>query len=246
MIGSKRGLVTTGVLTLVLGVIIMFPARVAIEWFVPAEIPVSGIKGSVWSGSANEAAINGVYLQGIHWSLNALRLFTGELSYSVEATPVSGFFESDISIGFTGALNLSNLSAAFPLEQFASASGLRGLQGKASLSFERVEIVDGLAIAADGTAQVSDLLVPIISRDYLGSYKAEFFTQNNGIAASVEDTDGVLGLAGSLQVRADRSYEFIGQVVAKPDTPENLRQQLRFLPPANDRGQQEVRLEGIL
>jgi len=243
---STRGLIATFVLTLFVGLIIMFPARVAIGWFLPAGVPVSGIRGSVWTGSANEAAVNGIYLQDIRWHLNALRLFTGELSYKVAASPVSGFFESDVSVGFDGALSMSGLTAALPLAFFAESTGLPGLQGSASLKFERVELVDGLATIADGTVQVADLVVPIVSRDSLGAYKAEFFTQNNGISASIEDTDGVLDLAGSLQIRTDRSYELVALVVAKPDAPEGVRDQLRFLPPANDRGQQELRLEGIL
>ena len=246
MIRSTRGLITTGVLVLVLGLIILFPARVAIGWFAPAEIAISGIQGSVWNGTANEAAFSGIYVRDVEWRLNALQLFTGKLSYSVAATPVSGFLESDVSVGFNGALTLSDLTAALPLDLFADVSGVRGLQGNASLTFERVEIVDGLATAADGTVQIANLLVPIVGRDSLGGYKAEFFTQNNGISASIEDTDGVLDLAGSLQIRTDRSFEFIAQVIAKPETPQSIRNQLQFLPPANARGQQELRLEGIL
>lgn len=246
MIRSIRGLITAFVLTLILGLIILFPARVAIGWFVPSDISISGIKGSVWNGSAKEASVEGIYLRDLKWSLNAFQSLTGAPSYSVEATPVSGFFESDVRIGFDGTLSMSELTAALPLEIFADSSGLRGLQGNASLTFERVKFVEGLAIIADGTVQVADLIIPIVGRDSLGGYTAEFYTQNNGVSASVEDTDGVLDLAGSFQLRTDRSYEFVGLVIAKPETPQGVRDQLRFLPPANERGQQELRLEGIL
>jgi hypothetical protein len=234
------------VLVLLLGLIIMFPARVAIGWFAPAEVAISGIQGSVWHGRANEAAFNGIYVRDVEWGLNTLRLFTGQLSYSIEATPETGFLESDLSVGFSGILTLSELTAAMPLGLFAEVSGVRGLQGNVSLKFKRVEITDGLVTAANGTVQISNLKIPVVGRDSLGGYKAEFFTQNNGIAASIEDTDGVLDLAGSLEIRADRSFEFAAQVIAKPATPQSIRAQLQFLPPANARGQQELRLEGIL
>jgi hypothetical protein len=120
------------------------------------------------------------------------------------------------------------------------------LQGSVSLSFERIQIVDGLATAADGTAQFADLIIPIFGRDSLGGYKAEFFTQNNGITASIEDTDGVLDMAGSLEVSADRSFKFIALVIAKPEAPQRIRQLLQTLPAANNRGQRELRYEGIL
>ena len=246
MIRSIRGFIATGVLTLVIGLIIMFPARVAIGWFAPAEVTIGGIQGSVWHGSANEAAVNGLYMRDVEWSLNALQLFTGELSYSVDATPVAGFLESDVIIGYGGVLTLSDLTAALPLDLLADAANVPGLQGSVSLSFERIQIVDGLATAADGTAQFADLIIPIFGRDSLGGYKAEFFTQNNGITASIEDTDGVLDMAGSLEVSADRSFKFIALVIAKPEAPQRIRQLLQTLPAANNRGQRELRYEGIL
>ena len=246
MIRSKRGLIAIGVLTLLIGLLVMFPARVAVHWFVPSEIAIAGIEGSVWSGSADEASVSGMYCRDVTWSINALGLFTGKLSYRISATPVSGFLESDVNLGFGGGISLSNLTAALPLELFEDVSAIRGLRGSASFDFERVEIVDNLAVVADGTLQVANLVIPIITGEPLGGFEAQFFTQNNGIAASIEDTDGVVELAGSIQVRRDRSFEFIGQVIAKPDTPEAVRRQTQFLPPANDRGQQEIRLEGIL
>jgi hypothetical protein len=50
-------------------------------------------------------------------------------------------------------------------------------------------------------------------------------------------------IAGSLQLNPDKTYAFLGQVVTKPNTPESLSNQLRYLP-ENERGQRELRLEG--
>jgi len=246
LIHSVRGLIAVGVLTLILGLIINLPARLAVQWFAPPEVAISNIQGSAWSGRASEASVAGIYLRDVQWDFSPLRLFTGAISYRVTATPVSGFIETDMSVGFGGAVTLSELRASLPLDLFAGALGVRGLQGSGSFQFDRLKIVDGLAVVADGTIQLANLVVPIVGRDSLGGYKLEFFTQNNGISASIEDTGGVVDLAGSLQVRPDRSFEFIAAVIALPETPEGVRQQLRFLPPANERGQQELRLEGIL
>lgn len=246
MIRSKRGLITVGILVFVFGLVLTFPARVAVGLLPEAEVAISGIDGTIWRGSAKEASITGIYLRDIKWTSNPLRLFTGRLSYQVEATPTSGFVDTQVSIGFDRALHLSNFTAALPLDLFSAAVGVPGLQGNASLNFDRVELVDGLAVAADGVIQVANLIVPIIGRSSLGAYRADFRSQNNGVVASIEDTDAVVDLAGSLQIRTDRSFQFVAQVVMKPETPESVRQQLRFLPPPNERGQQELRLEGIL
>ena len=64
--------------------------------------------------------------------------------------------------------------------------------------------------------------------------------------ASIEDTDAVIDLAGSVSLSPDRTYQFLAQVAPKPNTPADLREQMRFLGTANDRGQYELRLEGQL
>lgn len=241
-----RGLIVLGVVTLILGLIIKLPARLAVQWFAPPDVAISDIRGSAWSGSASEASVAGIYVRDVQWEFSPLQLFTGVLAYKVSATPVSGFIESDVSVGLSGALVVSDLRASLPLDVFADVIGISGLQGNGSFQFDRLKIVDGMAVAADGTVQVTDLQVPLAGRESLGGYKVEFFTQDEGILASVEDDDGVVDLAGSLRLNADRSYEFKAEVVANSRTPEGIRRQLRFLGPANERGQRELRLEGVL
>lgn len=246
MIRSKRGLIIVGGLVFVIGLIVMFPARVAIGLLPPSGVAISGIEGTIWRGSAREASVTDIYLRDIKWQSKPLALLTGQLTYHVEATPVSGFVDTQLSVGLDRKLHLSELTAALPLNLFSAAIGVPGLQGNASLNFERVELVDGLAIAADGVMQIANLIVPVVGRDSLGSYVAEFRSQNNGVVASIEDADAVIDLAGSLQIKTDRSFQFLAQVIVTAKTPEAIRQQLRFLPPPNERGQQELRLEGIL
>lgn len=244
MIQRRRGLFLVAALTIVIALVVTFPARVAYQWFSSPLLAMSGISGTVWSGTAREFSTNGVYLQDLQWRIRPLRLFTGKIAYSISASPVSGFLESDIAIGLDGTTTLTDLSAALPLQMMESAAKVPGLRGQASLQFERVRLEKGRAAAMDGTVTIADLVVPVVHRGSLGGYKAEFFTQNNGIVASVEDTDGVVDLAGSLQINPDATYSFLGQVVAKSNTPDAVRQQMRFLGPANERGQQEIRLEG--
>lgn len=244
MIRRTRGLVLLTVLIVVIALVITFPARVAYRWASSPLVKMSGIHGTLWNGSARDFSTNGVYLRDLTWRMRPLQLFTGKMLYEISGSPVSGFLESEVAVGFGGSLILRDLTASVPLQMFASAANIAGLRGSASLKFERLELVAGRATAIDGTVDVVNLVIPMLSGSSLGGYRAEFFTQNNGIVASVEDTDGVVDLAGSLQLNTDKSYAFLGQVVAKPNTPDTLKNQLRYLPPANERGQQELRLEG--
>lgn len=244
MIRRTRGLLLLCVLTVAIALIVSFPARIAYRWAASPFIKMSGIQGTVWNGSARRFSTNGVYLHGLTWKMRPLQLLTGRAYYDVSGSPVSGFFESEVAASLGGSLTIHNLTAAVPLQMFANAANIAGLRGGANLKFERLELVSGRATAMDGSVDVTNLVVPMLSGSSLGGYRAEFFTQNNGIVASVEDTDGVFDLAGSLQLNPDKSYAFLGQVVAKPQAPENLKNQLKYLPAANDRGQHELRLEG--
>ena len=244
--GSRRVLIASAVVTVLIGLVALFPARVAYHSFLQPSLAVRGIQGSVWHGSASEASINGIYLRNIEWRAHPLAFFTGKLSFSMTATSVSGPLASEVKIAPDGVISLAQLTAAVPMDPFAGALGIPGLKGIATLTFERMEITNGLTTAADGTLQIVDLIVPFLGQNSLGDYTAEFFTQNNGISASVEDSEGVIDLAGSLQLKTDRSYEFIAQVIVKSDTPQTVRQRLALLPPPNARGQYEIRLEGVL
>lgn len=243
---NPKALVAAGLLTFVAAFVGLFPARVAYHWFAPPVVQLSGLQGTIWSGSAAEATAAGLYLRDLKWRLRPLLLLTGKLGASLEASPSSGFLEADIAAGLGGDIALSNVNASLPLRDFASIVRVPGLSGNASLQFEELRLRDGLPIAATGTLAVADLVTPMVDLASIGGYRADFFTDDNTVVASVEDVDGVFDLAGSLTLSADRNYQFIGKVAATDRTSEKLRGQLRYLGSPNDRGQHDIRLEGQL
>lgn len=242
-----RGLVIAGLLATVVGLVTLFPARVAYHLFAPDSVKAAGIQGTIWKGSVREAGTDVVSLGAVSWSARPLRLLTGEFAVDVSASPESGFFEGRVGFRAGSKITLRGVRASLPLRLFGPMVNLRGLAGNANLAFDYAEIVDALPVALDGFVEIVNLVAPAVSRDSgLGGYRAEFFTQDQGVVASVEDTDGVVDLAGSLEIRRDRSYRFLAQVVAKDNTPAALREQMRFLPPADERGRHEMRVEGTL
>jgi general secretion pathway protein N len=211
----------------------------------PPHVAISGLSGTVWQGSAREFSTNGVYLRDLEWRMRPLSLVTGSAVFDVSGSPVSGFFESEVAVGASGSITLRDLSAALPLAMFERAAGVSGLRGQLSLQIERLKLVNGRPEALDGSVNVADLLVPLLGRTTLGGYRADFFTQSDGvIVGSVEDTDGVVDLAGRLQITRDKAYSFLGQVVPKTETPDSLLMRIRYLPEGDRPGQHELRLDG--
>ena len=246
MTPSRKSFLVIGLLTFVAGIVLLFPARVAYQWFVPDAIQLGDIEGSIWSGSAREMSGGGMYLRDVRWRLHPLRLFTGKLGIGIEASPGSGIIKADLALGPGGNVSVTNLNGSGSLRTFADVLKMPGLAGNVSLQFEELELQDGLPVAVIGTAAVDSLVAPLIDPASIGDYRMEFFTTENGVVASVEDSNGAFDLAGSLTISADRSYVFLGKVGATERTSEKLRQQLRFLGSPDERGQREIRLEGSL
>ena len=246
MTPSRKSSLIAGLLTFVAGIVLLFPARVAYQWLVPEGIQLGGIEGSIWTGSAREMTGGGVYLRDVHWHMRPLRLFTGKLGFGIEATPGSGFIEADIALGLGGNVSVANLNGSGSLQLFADVLKMPGLAGNVSLQFQQLQLRDGLPVAAVGTVGVDGLVAPMIDASSIGNYRMEFLTTENGVVASVEDSNGAFDLAGSLTISADRSYVFLGKVGATERTSDKLRRQLRFLGLPDDRGQYEIRFEGTL
>ncbi len=240
----SRALLGAGLLSFFVFLLVSFPARVAYRWFAPSTVQISGLEGSIWNGTAREMSAYGIYLRSPVWRMKPHYAVLGQLAYSIEGSAGPGFVSADIAISFGGTVTMTELTASLPLHFLEKTFSLPGLAGNATVRFERLQFVGGLLVAADGVVEVVDLTIPVIRQSSIGGYRAEFFTQQDEVVASIEDTDGIVDLAGSLRITADRNYRFLGRLGAKPETPDDMRQQMRLLGSVDERGQYELRLEG--
>lgn len=238
-------LVAIGVAVLLIGLVAKFPARVALQ-LAPDAVRISGISGTIWQGRAGGLLVSGVYLRNVEWRSSPLSLLTGRLKFAVKASPANGFIESDVAVGFTGVVRLENLSAALPLSILADAINVPGLAGNSSLQFAELAFADGAPTSADGALDIANMLVPALSTDSLGGYRLEFSNFEDGIIGSVEDTDGVIDIAGTVNLGAGGAYSLLAQLSAKQQAPASLKRQIEFLPDGTAPGQHELRLEGSL
>ncbi len=240
----RRCLVFGGVATFILGLLVLFPARVAWHWFAPPGAALAGIEGSVWRGSATEATVHGFYLRELRWHWLPASLPAGRIGYALKAVPGTGFLDAEVGIAPAGTVQVEDLRASVPLPQLENAIGVRGLQGTANLDFARVSVEDGVPTVAIGTIEVTGLVVPLVAPTPLGRYRAEFQTQDGTIVAGIQDDGGVVDLTGRLQIGSDRAYEFLGYVAPTGSTPPPLLRQLELLGAPGAEGRYELRFSG--
>lgn len=238
--------VLVGLLVFAAVLVATFPARVAYRWFAPPDLVLNGITGSVWRGGADEGMAGGAFIRQIRWRLKAPALLRGKLAFATSASPAAGSMTTDVAVGLSGGLELSDLAGNVPLDLVHPAFQQSGISGDLSLRFTVLVIENGLPVAADGTVTIANLFVPNLSAGVLGDYRGEFRTDDSGITGSVDDVAGILDVAGVVTIARDRSYTLVGEVAARPDAPPSVEQQLRFLGSPNERGLRPFRFEGQL
>ena len=241
---GRKVVAGAAVVTFLVGVVTLFPARVVHRWFEPAGVVLSGVDGTVWSGTAQEMSAGGLYLYDVSWRLRPLRLFTGKLALQVEGRSAAGVVDTGILIGFGRVVTLDDLRADVRLQALQGIVDMPGLGGDARAEFDRLALRDGLPVAADGTVTITNLVAPMIYRGNIGDYEARFATTPEGIVASIEDVAAVVDLAAALSVYPDRRFEFLGKVGPTDRTPAEMRERMQFLGIADSQGRYELRTEG--
>jgi general secretion pathway protein N len=244
--GNSKLLILAGIATLVIGLIITFPARVAYKWFALENLKLSGISGSIWHGNATQGSAGGIYLKNVKWNLEPLTLLAGKLEFSINSNPASGFLDVNVALNIDGSVTMSDVAAAVSLSALQDVLPFDRIQGDLTLQFSHLVITDGLPSEATGILNIENLISLYLSPKPLGNFRVEFQTTNDGISASVESISDMLDLTGIITLTVDRNYQFIGQIRTKASTPLSITQQLQFLERPNAHSQREFRIEGKL
>lgn len=231
----------------------LFPAATAYRLFAPEELRLSGIDGTLWSGTAALGSAAGFPLHDISWNLNALPLLGGRASGRVQARLSDGFVETSVSASSSRTV-LSDLQASTSIAALRPLLPLQNTEGVLSLAMNRLQLEEGWPTAAVGQARVGQLAVmPLISSGAaelipMGDYEIVFAeTEQPGIAATIRDTGGPLEVSGTLLLDVERNYVLEGLAAARGDAPTELVQGLELMTgEPNAAGQRPFSLTGSL
>lgn len=223
-----------------------FPAAVAYRWFVPNELQLFGVEGTLWEGSAALGSTAGVPFHDVDWELRPLSLVLGRLDADLKAKLSDGFVDGRVKAGLS-SLKAENLRVSTTLANFQEWL-LYPADGQISLDLTEVTVKDGWPTRLIGTTRIANLrvLVPPVENESIGSFKIDWAT-NDYPSGSVSDTGGLLETNGKLDLLNDQRYVLDAAVAARPGAPRALSQGLQFmLSPPDDAGQQRLRWEGTI
>ena len=245
-ITSRKSLIAIGAATFIAGALLLFPARVAYDWFVPDTVRLSGIQGSVWNGKVIEGSAGGIYFTGLSWRFRPLALFTGKAVFDTSINTTGGPISMLFGVGPGGSLSMKYVVGSLSLAAIHPALQENRIDGMLNIQLQSLVLENGWPTEIIGSVGVGNLVAGALGPDSLGNFRVDFTTEDNHIAGLVKDAGAVLNVTGTINLTDDRGYALIGFVSPNDETPPAITQNLRFLGSADANGQRQFRFEGSL
>jgi general secretion pathway protein N len=212
-----------------------FPAATAYRWFAPPGLLLSGVDGTIWSGRAALASVQGLPLRELRWQLQPAALLRARAAVQFDTRLAEGFVSGEARAGLR-RIELLNLRGATAIPVLRSVMPLDGVEGQVSVAITRFELFDGWPVDLSGEISIADLeVVPLMaaadsSLVPLGNYVLQFAeTGGEGLLAQVRDAGGPLEVSGVLELGTDRAYRIDGFVRARDSASPDLVQGLQFM-----------------
>lgn len=245
-----RKIILLGIVVFLLGLLVKLPASVVLPagaGLLPGT-SISQASGSAWNGKASGVTVAGRRLDSVEWDLAVLRLLLLQLSADVSANVAGDRLSARVTAGLDGRIEVHQLRGSV---QLASLEQLRLLprgmaSGEVLLDIEQLLLDAGKPVEATGRAQLAGLRSGMLPGVALGNYAGTLQTNEQGIRLDFRDTEAPLELQGSATLLPDGSYRSQGTVRPTGDSPQQLREGMKFLGPQDDSGRYRFSFNGRL
>jgi general secretion pathway protein N len=242
-----------GLACFLITLISLFPARAGFALFPPEGVDGFGVSGTVWNGNAKIINVEGQQLRNTEWNLALSQLSLGRLGGHFKTRWNNGFAEGFGTISFGGTIKLSEIQASIDAAMLQAAFGTPAIGGQISLQISTLELHNNWPSELIGQAEVLNLSSPLMGRGeaaQIGNFSIEFNsateTQADVLTGIISDTGGPLELKGSLLLTAPANYTLKTRLSARPNAPEAMRNNLKFLGSAEADGTRIFELAGSL
>lgn len=244
-------LATLVIVVYLVTLVALFPARLAVRWFVP---PVPGLVlgpagGTVWDGQIVGVEYAEWKPAGASWEVDPLALLTLALNADARIERSNKApIRLNLAAGVDGRITVADLNGTVAISEFEQARVMpRNFgSGQILLNISRLEFFEQRPTAAEGRIGLTDLQSPLLPGVPLGSYEAELTTTDDAITGSFRDVEAPLRVAGQVKLLPDGSYTVTGTMTPNSDTPEQLRRGLALLGRPDNSGRYSFSFNGQL
>jgi general secretion pathway protein N len=189
------------------------------------QLRLSGITGSLWSGSVAQARYDDVSLNDVQWQWRPLALFAGRLEYGLSGSWEEHPVRFAAGKNLLGTPYLKDVELAAPLPKLTGALRLPvELSGDLDLALDRVTFTGaGPVPALEGRGQWTPAVITAPIELDLGKVVVEMSLDGNSTAAQVSARDGRLLVDGTLGLDPSGEYRLDADLTPVGELSEDLK-----------------------
>lgn len=252
-------LLAFGLLVYLAVLVFTFPAERAYAHWQASDQAVKGfalggISGSVWSGKAAVAVVQGRRLEAVEWRLRPWALLSGQVALDwrvrLPGEADGGYGQGSTAFGLDGSIRIDQLEARLPAQQLAglAQAGAVRPDGSVSINLHDVRWDGQSLVSAEGRVVWSGAGINIFKPLALGDLAVKLETTDEGVKGLISDGGGPLIAEGLFTVKADGQYQFSGSFGARSgaEGSQDLENALRSMGRPGADGKVRVNQSGTL
>lgn len=242
--------IVIGVLVYLVFLIALFPASVAVRLApLPKNISVSGVSGTIWSGSADWISVQQRQLELVQWQFNPWGLFLGKVNLDLvignRASAVNG--KGFVSLSMSG-IDAKGLRFDAPSRFLIGNTRLpfrAEVEGNFSLIVQQLEQGKPWCEQLSGKLFAQQLQVNNQFGKYpLGDVEVALSCVDGNIKVMTDETMNALGLTGNALIKANKQLQLTAKIKETQAQPKDLKQALTFLGQKDSQGYYPISYQG--
>ncbi|WP_299009378.1 type II secretion system protein N [uncultured Shewanella sp.] len=228
------------------------PASVAMKFVtLPKGLSVSGLSGTVWSGSINNVTFEGRQLDTLKWDLSPWRLLLGQAQVNFALgernTPINA--KGLVRASFSGVyLKDFRFEAPIPTLLGNKKLPLRTqVAGDVSLFLNEFDSGEAWCQSLSGTAIINQAKVNNQFGDYpLGDVSFALSCVNGDIQLKTDEKNNRLGLVGTLLLQDKNRVAINAKMKETADQPADLKKMLSQFGAKDSKGYYNLNYKGAI
>jgi len=239
-----------GVLFYLVFLIALLPASIVVRLVpLPNTVSLSGVSGSIWSGSVETVTIQKRQLELVQWKLSPWALFLGKAKFDLvvgnRGTAVNGKGLVTLS---TSGINAQGLRFEAPGSFLVGNSRLpfrTKVDGDLSLIIEALTQGQPWCEQLTGKVFLNRAKVNNQFGDYpLGEIELGLSCVDGNVKVKTDETMNQLGLSGSVLLQAEKIVQVSAKIKETASQPEDLKKALIFLGKKDSQGYYPISYQG--
>ncbi len=217
-------------LMIFVGAMAYFAPASIIEYYLPSNISVAGISGTLFNGNVKNIVIDKIGLQNTKWTANPLSLLAGKVNADVfiDSNNIKGGFEATYAgldihakdIDLNGDLSL--------LSPYFERYGLT-INGQFYAKLAKFHMKDSMPQYADGILLTSNTSILGVIPLNLGDVSGEFSPREDGFQIYLNNQNGELDFNGVVYISSDGIYNADLTFSKNSGTPDNVLQTVQLM-----------------